>query len=102
MFFIVSSEAFALTNEVLTQKCSKSTLTFFLFFLKICYCQHHILITCIRAFLIVSVVMQLMEASFGWLVVSLCCVECHRGSALRKWSFLLPVPVLGTNRIPFA
>ena len=61
------------------------------------------LIACIRAVLIVSVVLQLMEASFGWLVVSLCCVECHKGHALRERSFFpLPVPVLGTNRIPFA
>ena len=61
-----------------------------------------LLIACIRAFLIVSVVLQLMGASFGWLVVSVCCVECHRGPALREQSFFpLLVPVLGTNRIPF-
>ena len=61
-----------------------------------------LLIVCIRADLIVSVVLQLMEASFDWLVVSLCCVECHKGPALREQSFFpLPVPVLGTNRIIF-
>ena len=61
------------------------------------------LIACIRAVLIVSVVLQLMEASFGWLVVSLYCVECHRGPALKEQSFFpLLVPVLGTNRISFA
>ena len=41
-----------------------------------------------------------MEASFaiGWLVVGLCCMECHKGPALREQSFFLfPVPVLGTN-----